>query len=275
MNYYKIKQNLRALSCLILILSFFTLMSCDIFDHGDNIIAIEGDIIFSVKEGYKHYDSICEPSILLSMETEKIYGCCNFTIESEIGIYDSKILIDISGIYVPEICLTALGPATSKSFLDVSNGEYLLELSYEGITDIYTLIVTNSYIKVTEVESQFTIPTFNLFWRYPSNSFAYVCGTTHKTSWIYEDFIDTLLSKIDLVEFHFPDSGVLCYPCSSAGHHNDMPVKYFFYDDEEYFDYEGEILESYTQGVMSQYSGVGISLINWKNKKYYSWLFDK
>lgn len=275
MEIYKYTQKLRTSILFLLIISLFVFLNCDIFDLGKGLKSIEGDILFNFQEGYKHYDSICEPSILLSMMTEKIYGCCNWTIESEIEIYGNKISIAILGIYVPLICATALGPATSNTFLDITEGEYLLELSYEGITDIYKLIVTNSYIKVTEVESQFTIPTFNLFWRYPPNSFAYICGKTHETSWIYEDFIDTLLSKIDLVEFHFPDSGVICYPCSSSGHHNDIPAKYFFYDDEEYFDYAGEILESYTQGVISQYSGVGISLINWKNKKYYSWLFDK
>ena len=58
------------------------------------------------------------------------------------------------------------------------------------------------------------------------------------------------------------------------GHHYDMPAKYFFYEKDEDFDKAGEILKSYTQNVIAQYSGVGISLINWKNKKYLSWLFD-
>ncbi|MBA7633379.1 hypothetical protein ES703_40945 [subsurface metagenome] len=275
MNCYWDKHDLRVIIYSILIISLLALLSCDIFDSRGNIIPIEGDIIFSIKEDYEHYDSICEPSVLLSMETEKIYGCCNFTIESEIGIYDSKILIDISGIYVPEICLTALGPATSKSFLDVSDGEYLLELSYRGVTDEYILIITNSYIKVTEVESHFTEFDINLFWRYPFNSFAYLCGTTTENSWICEDFLDTLLSMMELEEFHFPDSGEICYPCSSSGHYYDMPGKYFFYENEEDFDYAGEILEIYSRNVISQYSGIGLSLINWKNKKYYSWLFNK
>ncbi len=150
---------------------------------------------------------------MLSMATEEIYPCCNWSIKSEIAVQGNKISIDFLGIYVPEICLTALGPATSTSFLDISNREYSLYFSYRNIIDKYVLTVTDSSNKITEDVSQFTKPKFKLFWRYPPNSFAYLCGTTTETSWIREDFLDTLLNEIDLEEFQFPDSGEICYPC--------------------------------------------------------------
>ncbi|OYD17638.1 hypothetical protein CH333_00025 [candidate division WOR-3 bacterium JGI_Cruoil_03_44_89] len=262
--------------CLFLLaLSLFGFLSCDIFNFSKKELKpIEGDITFSVKEGYREHDSISEPGIMLSMVTEKIYPCCNWSIISEVSVKGNKISIEILGIYVPEICLTALGPATSTSFLDISNGEYLLYFSYGNMTDGYVLTVTDSFIKVTEEVTRFTKPEFKLFWRYPQNSFAYLCGTTTETSWICEKFLDTLLSEIDLEEFQFPDSGEIPYPRSSDGHYYDMPAKYFFYEKDEDFDKAGAILKSYTQNVITQYSGVGISLINWKNKKYLSWLFD-
>jgi hypothetical protein len=48
-------------------------------------------------------------------------------------------------------------------------------------------------------------------------------------------------------------------------HYYDIPAKYFFYKKNEDFDKVGEILKSYTQNVIVQYSGIGISLISWKN----------
>lgn len=257
---------------IVILLGMF-LLSCGIFDSAD-IRPIEGNIIFSVKEGYEHYDSISEPSIMLSMTTEKIYHCYNWSIISEITIMSNKILIDFLGIYVPLVCLRAFGPATSTSFLNISNGEYSLYFSYMNDTDGYILTVTDSFISITDDVSHFTEPEFNLFWRYPPNSFVYLCGTTIETSWICEDFLDTLLSEIDLEEFQFPDSGEIPYPRSSMGHYYDMPAKYFFYEKDEDFDKAGEILELYTRNVIAQYSGVGISLINWKKKGYFSWLFD-
>ena len=248
-------------------------LSCGIFDP-EKLKPIEGNIIFSIQEGYRDHDSISEPSIMLSMATEKICPCCNWSIISEITMHGNKISIDVLGIYVPEICFTAVGPAQSTSFLDISEGKYSLYFSYRGFTDRYVLTVTDSSIKITGDVSQFTKPKFKLFWRYPPNSFVYLCGTTTETSWICEDFLDTLLSEINLEEFQFPDSGEIPYPRSSMGYYYDMPAKYFFYKKDEDFDKAGEILKSYTQNVIAQYSGIGISLISWKNKKYLSWLFD-
>ncbi len=259
----------------LFIMFLLVFLSCDVFDSPEKELKpIEGNIIFSVKEGYENYDSISEPGIMLSMATEKIYGCYNWSIISKIMVQGNKVLIDLLGVYVPEICLTALGPAISTSFLDISNGKYLLYFSSKNIIDRYVLTVTDSSIKITEDVSQFTKPKFELFWRYPPSSFAYLCGTTTETSWICEDFLDTLLSEINLKEFQFPDSGEIAYSRSSMGYYYDMPAKYFFYENEKDFDKAGEILKSYTQNVIIQYSGIGISLISWKNKKYLSWLFD-
>jgi hypothetical protein len=249
-------------------------LRCDIFDSAD-IRPIEGNIIFSIKEGYETYTSISEPRVMLSMATEKIYHCCNWSIISEITVMSNIILIDLLGIYVPELCLRAFGPATSTSFLPIPNGEYSLRFMYMNHIDRYMLTVTDSFVRITEEVSSFTEPEFTLFWRYPPNSFAYLCGTTTETSWICEDFLHTLIQEIDLEEFQFPDSGEIPYPLSSDGHYYDMPAKYFLYETDEDFEKAGDILQSYTETIIADYSGVGISLINWKNKEYYSWLFDK
>jgi hypothetical protein len=266
---------IKTLALFSFITSLLIFLSCDTFDSsGNEIRPIEGNIIFSIKEGYENHNSISEPNIMLSMATEKIYPCFNWSIISEITVWSDKILIDLLDIHVPEICLTALGPARSTSFLDISKGEYSLYFSYKDVTDRYVLTVTDSSIKITEDGSQFTKPKFKLFWRYPPNSFVYLCRTTTETSWICEDFLDTLSSKIAIEEFQFPDSGEIPYLHSSDGHYYNIPAKYFSYKNDGDFDKAGVILKSYTQSVIVKYSGVGISLINWKNKKYHSWLFD-
>ncbi len=246
-------------------------LGCEERDY--EIIPLESKVLYSIQEGYDEPYTISEPRIMLSMVTEKIYPCFNWSIACEVYLIEDLILIEIIGIYVPEICFFAFGPATYNSFLDISNGEYLLYFTYKGIVDKYILTITDSSIAITEDTLHFTQPNFTLFWRYPPNSFAYLCGTTIGAEWICEDFLDTLLSEVELEEFQFPDSGEISYPCSSMGHYYDMPAKYFFYQEEEDYDTAGEILEVYTHDVISHYSGVGISLINWRNKSYKSWLF--
>jgi len=252
-------------------------LSCNILDSnrtGQELSPIEGNIIFFVHESYQDYNSVGKPRIILGLITEKIYPCFNYEIIQRVKLIGNRISVNLAGIYISDFCLTALGPASSSSFLDIPAGEYSLNFSYKNVTDRYSLTVTDSSIKLTKLTAQFTKPKFELYWRYPANSLAYLCGTTTATSWIYEDFLDTLLSKIHLKEFQFPDSGVMPYPRSSQGHYYDAPAKYFYYETEEDFDNAGEILKTYSHNVINQYEGIGISLIGWNNKKFYSWLFQ-
>lgn len=238
-----------------------------------NFAPIEGNIIFKVIEGHKELYCDCEPEIMLDMETEKIYGCCNFSIMSEILQTGNNITVKLLGIYMPDVCAFAFGPAKSRKFLSIPEGQYTLNFLYEFAVDRYVLIVTDSYIKLFKIESIITKNEFEVFCRYPPNSFVYLCGTTTETSWICEDFLGELLSEIDLEEFQFPAYGEICYPSSSQGHYYDMPARYFFYNNEKDFDKAGEILKAYTQRVIVNYSGADISLRNWKDKSYKSWLF--
>ncbi len=267
MTLYKMKT----LCLSFYIISIVNFSGCDIFDSSESKLrSIECNIIFSVEEGYKNYVAINEPEIKLSMVTEEWYPCCNWSILSYLVVGKNRISVDLIGIYEPRYCSMSFGPATSFSFLNISNGEYPLYFTYRGVTDKYKLTVTDSTIQIIKVFSQFTQPEFTLFWRCPSNSFVYLCGTTTETSWICEDFLDTLLNEIHLEEFQFPDSCGILYPRSSMGYYYDMPAKYFRYKNDVDFDKAGEILESYTHS----HSGMGISLINWKNKSFHSWLFE-
>ena len=266
---------IRTLALFFAAAALLLLLGCGILDSSKGRLkSIEGDLVFQIEEGHLNDAAISEPRIILSMVTDKTYPCCNWSIRYKTLVQDNEISIDLSGIFAPEVCFTAIGPATSRSFLDISTGEYSVYFSYRNLTDSYSLNVTDSSIEITEHTSRFTKPKSELLWRHPPKSFAYLCGTTTETSWMCEDFLDTLLGEVDLEEFQFPDSGEIPYPCSSAGHHYDAPTRYFFYEKDEDFDKAGEILRSYTQDVIVPQLGIGISLIGWKNERHLSWLLD-
>lgn len=255
---------------LLSVISFSIFLGCDILDpEKRELKPIEGNIIFNIQEGYQQQDAVSKPDIILKMVTEKIYLHFNHSIIADQFLGEDWILTDLQGISIPLILAPALGPARYSSFLDIPVGEYSVYFSYMCVTDRYLLTVTDSYIKVTEDAAQFTHPEFNLFWRYPPNSFVYLCRTTDETAWIVEDFLDTLLGQINLERFQFPDTGEIPYPRS----YTNTIARYFFYENEEDFDRAGEILESYTQDVIVHHPGVSISLINWKNKRHLSRLF--
>lgn len=261
-------SKVRALAFIVLIFFLSTFLNCKIKNPSRyELRPLEGKIVFSITEGYENYESPAKPRMVLSMQTEKIYGCYNYTIESRVSRFGNDISVIISGIFVPEGCLDALGPARFMSFLDFPVGKSMLGFYYRGDMDIYEVDISDSSIKIVRKESKFTESKFPLVWRYPPNSFVYLCGTTTNTNWACEDFLDTLLSAVVLEEFQFPDSGQIPYPTSACGYQYDMPAKYFLYEKEEDFDKAGQVLRQYYQAIGNPYS-IDISLSNWMNRTY-------
>ncbi|MFC1726096.1 hypothetical protein ACFL4T_10755 [candidate division KSB1 bacterium] len=261
-------------SVILILIALITFHCNKINGESENeLLPIEGDINFSIREIHRNYNETSEPEIFISFSTEKIYPCCNYPIIFNPFKSAHHILLSLYGIEVPDMCLPALGPACGGYFLDIDNGKYNLCFRYRDIDDRYVINVSDTSIVITETEPQYTKTGYNVYWRYPPNSFAYLCGTTTETSWICENFLNSLKNAVNISEFQFPGYGQIPYPPSSAGHYYDMPAKYFYYEKENDFETAGEVLRAYSENVVIQYSGVGISLINWKNKKFLSWLF--
>lgn len=235
---------------------------------------IEGRIFFEVTEGYVQGESPGEPLVILCLETEKIYPCLNYSVRAGLERLGEKLTVRLSGVEIPEVCLTALGPASAVRVLELAAGGYELVFKKDMFVNRYRITVRPDAIEVGPLAgtAPFTEPKTTLFWRFPPNSFAYLCGTTIDTAWICNDFLSLLKREIELEEITFPAYGKVCYPASSQGHQHDMPAKYFVYKDEGDFEQAGELLRAYAQSVLRGVQGVGLSLINWKNKRYHSWL---
>lgn len=256
--------------CLFLVSAFFA-TRCSISD----LLPVEGKIFFSVMEIHRSYDCNCAPDITLTMKTEKSYSCLGYQIKTEMFRSGGQIDLKILGIKPPKgFSLPALGPAATSKLLDLPEGTYALNLYYNYAVDHYHLIVKADSLQVVSTVPSFSQPEFTIFWRFPPNSFAYLCGTMTETSWICDDFLSRLLKEVDLEEFQFPDYGEIPYPRSSEGHYYNAPARYFKYDTEEDFDRAGELLKSYAESITVNYQGVGISLANWKGRFFYSWLFE-
>jgi hypothetical protein len=251
---------------------------CDRYDLTDSTLGtlspIEGTILFKLVEGHLDPRIVGDPEIIIFMETEEDYPCHNFTISTDVYLQPDTVFFDLLGIYKPVICGDMLGPATFHSPVAVEVGEYSLIFRTESELDDYSMVVTDSSIHIQGRVSQAFIPEVNLAWRLPHNSFAYVCGSTEETTWICSDFYDSLMTIGSLQEFSFPDSGFIPYPDSSHGHNHDNAAVYFLYDSEADFDLVGAKLEEYNREIISQYLGVGIYLVNWRNKRYQSWLLE-
>jgi hypothetical protein len=259
--------------CLLLSAALVLLAACS----QESVTPPEGRFFFTVKEAYQGGKEGVEPSLFLLTETEKIYGCCNCSIAASYRRLGALLAVDILGIRLPVICLDALGPAHRGDFLELEEGVYSLEFSHASQKSAYELEVTRDALTVSLASSpltEFAVPKFSVWWRYPRNSFVYLCGTTEATAWIYEDFLQRLRATVELEEIEFPASGELGYPRAPQGHHVDHPARYFIYANDDVFRAAGEALRAYIRDVIGHPSGVGISLRNWKNESYLSWMMD-
>jgi hypothetical protein len=234
---------------------------------------IDGRVKISVFEGYLQYGQPGEPIMFLFLQTERSYGCFNFSILADVDVQPGVITVRLKGIFEPEICLTALGPATCTKPLALSPGTYQLVVLNGSAYDKHTLELTATSIRLRSGGSLVSVVSSPLVWRIPVRSFAYVCGTTVETAWMCQSFRDSLLKIPFIGEFTFPDSGKIPYPTSADGYWHTEPAKYFLYAAEADYDSAGAMLKRYTRQVIGNTQGIGLSLVNWRNISFMSWVF--
>ncbi len=89
--------------------------------------------------------------------TEKIYPCVNFPIVARSRQSSKSIDISFEGVIETDICLTAIGPATTTIDLGaLSEGAYALNLRNGGVTQTGTLVVeAGSYTVVFDESDSF------------------------------------------------------------------------------------------------------------------------
>jgi hypothetical protein len=236
--------------------------------------AIDSKVIFKFYEWYpvNNGNQTGAPEMYLGIYTEKAYPCCNYTLNSTKVINGKDISITLNSLIEPDICLTAFGPATENLPFKLQNGEYNFSINLNHVKNNYTVNVSNKNITVKANSGDNTTPLYHNYYRYPANTFVYMCGTTLTSKYIYEDFLDTLKSKINIVEYKFPEDGQKPYPNSMGGHYYEPHAKYFTYQSEEDFDKIGKTMNAYIKSHLNDWEGVGISITNWLNKNFYSWI---
>lgn len=255
----------------VLIITFFLISSCDVIEvDNSSIYPLDSKIIFKVVESYDNYDSVSTPQFYVELKTEKEYGCFNYSIPAEIKVEEKSIVIEILGIYKPDVCLAAIGPARTRIKLAQLSGFYEINITNNNFSDKYNLLVTDSLIIIDGKETTDTKPSINFLWRYPENSFVFLCGTTLSDSSLCGSFIDTLQSAVKLREFHFSDFAEIPYPTASQGYYYDANARYFYYESEEEFDKIEDVMRRFKYRYFPNDDGIGLTIINWMNKKIYS-----
>ncbi len=130
-----------ALSVIVLIILFALFNSCsDPASPGKDLTQIDSKILINLREELLPQGR----NLILDCSTEKIYPCCNYTIQNSIVKGQNFIKIEFTGISIPEICATALGPAYCPVYLgQLADGNYSLSLEVNGQLIPAQLTVSN------------------------------------------------------------------------------------------------------------------------------------
>jgi hypothetical protein len=135
-------------------------------------------------------------SLQFKCETKEIFPCFNYQIVTRFTKYPNSFVIDFTGIYIPEMCLTAFGPALSIIDLgNPGNSVYDIEISVEQSRNSGKLIVTSDYYIIDFERNdriEFTNPILN---RIPENTIWGTIGYhSPDTEPIVESFIETMIN---------------------------------------------------------------------------------
>lgn len=274
----KIMYMKKFLSLLLSILIF----SCNIND--DDVLAyadysdyisgnsIDTDISFMAEERYNTTNALQAPSLKLKLTTTEIFPCINYGLVISKFIRDNELIIRFDAIYKPGICFTAMGSAIS--YVDLSQNTNIITFINGKTIDKYSIEINQKKVSITPIARNFTSSTYANTFRYPLNSFAYVCGTNTNNTDIYYDFLTVLKQNPNFTEINFEGEGRIPYPESSDGHWVNHSSKYFIYTDDKEFENLESILRSYSIENIQKNSGASIAIYGWNNVQYYSWLND-
>ncbi len=229
---------------------------------------LEGGLVFHLQELHDFsYTRVGEPVVALFIETEKHYPSISYDLRGSIRRQGNTIRIDVSGVAPCDMCLGAVGPAQRKEMLPLTEGEYPLAITYRGHTDRYLVSVSPEAIEVSRESASFTTPRFERFWRYPPNSFAYLCDAAGQEEACGE-FREILHANLALQPLSFPPGGEIPYPGPYSAYGLDWRAEYYRYASAADFAKAGELLRTF----IASRPGVRLYLMNWRNEQYRSWL---
>lgn len=240
------------------------------YHNGDSL---DSDILLKVVERYKSYEGISRPELKLWFITTKIYQCMNFLIQTSSFEMADEMIVRLEKVNESGVCFYATGPA--QQLLDLPEHIKKLVILNGNKIDIYKISTTVDSVVLKPIYQNFSNIDIRKIYRYPENSFAYVCGTTYEYLHIYDDFFKIINDSLDVLEFKFGTDGIIPYPVRSSGNWINCDSRFFLYNNTAEFEKAGKLLKNFTLSKIKKNSGVKISLVNWDNNHYKSWTMYK
>jgi hypothetical protein len=123
-----------------IVITLFGSISCEKTTTYDYQV-VDSDIVIKMSEELGNPSR----SFKLGLWTDKAYPCINYSLITNSEATTNKITVDILGIYAPNICLTAVGPASSTiTITNIQNKSYDIEFKIGTKISTGKLICTSN-----------------------------------------------------------------------------------------------------------------------------------
>lgn len=210
------------------------------------------------------------PKLRLMLASTEMFPCVNYSLNTSIFTNGNELIIRFNTIEEPNICFTSIGPA--MAYVDLAENIDTVTFINGFDIDTYSVTVNTEAVAINSPDGTFTHANVANTFRYPENSFAFVCGTNTTNTAIYNDFLSILQQNPALTEFEFQGEGRIPYPVITDGHWVNNPSVFFKYTNTAEYTALADVLNTYAEAYITPDSGVSIQLISWNNTTYRSWM---
>lgn len=211
-----------------------------------------------------------EPRPVLVVKTVERFGCFNYGIEYHQVANENEIDLQLLGVLPREICLTAIGPATTRIPLPENSGNRDLRIWDASAMDHCQLRIREDRLELSPSDTSFSELDNERFYRKPEHSLYLQCTTKESSLSSCEAFEEWFTDQLSLDSYEFPTDGVNPYhPSDSSG--NTLRINRFYtHSDGLSFQEVESRLETYIQENEWDERTSWIRIYNWKNERVFS-----
>ncbi len=234
---------------------------------------LESGVQFTVMDGYDlNGTAQGVPAPYLSIATEKIYGCMNYPLQATVARSGSTTTVEIGGVRKVDMCLTATGPATFRTRLELASGTSTLVIRGAGAQDRYQ-VTASDRLEVAPAAGAISHTLVPRSWRVPHNTFAARCEWVPPTVALpaarCAAFQDSVAALAGVTRYLF---GAEATPPTPPFRFADPSTE------ERAYAYLDETAVSLAQGLVQRLarrdSAFYLSLRTWRNEYYPVWRPD-
>ncbi len=241
------------------------LTGCDLMT---GVQPLKSGVQFTLMDGYDlNGTGQGVPAPYLALATDAIYGCVNYPLQVALRRSGATTTVEVQGVRKIGTCLTATGPATFRTRLDLPAGTSTLVIRGAGAEDRYQVTLSSDLVEVSPAAGAISHTSVPRSWRVPANTFAARCEwlptSVAQPAARCAAFHDSVAALAGVTRYVFGSEATPPAPPFSWGNPG---------GDEQAFAYLDETAVTQAQGLVQRLarrdSAFYLSLRTWRNEYY-------